>query len=211
MTITCRNLRFTYPGGGDPVLDGLDLEIRPGVTLLRGYSGCGKSTLLRLLGGLLKPDAGVIEAPGLPPLGSHEFLRRSCAIVFQELNLLPIASVWRNITLCCKIAGVPPDQGREWLERLGLGRFLDQRVEKLSGGQKQRVAIARAMCKSPALLLLDEPTSGLDDGNTDIILSAITRFAETAETICVIATHDHRVNPVAHELVDFHRFLPVAE
>jgi len=211
MTISCRKLRYTYPGSTDPVLDGFDLEIRPGVTLLRGYSGCGKSTLLRLLGGLLKPDVGEIEAPGLPPPGSREFLRRSCAIVFQELNLLPIASVRRNIELCCKIAGVPAEQGHEWLERLGLGRFLDQRVEKLSGGQKQRVAIARAMCKSPALLLLDEPTSGLDDGNTDIILAAITRFAGQSETICVIATHDHRVNPVAHELVDFHRFLPVAE
>lgn len=211
MTITCRNIRYAYPGGGAPVLDGFDLEIRPGVTLLRGYSGCGKSTLLRLLGGLLVPDAGAVEAPGLPRPGSREFLRRSCAIVFQELNLLPIASVWRNIELSCRIAGVPDDRGREWLDRLGLGKFLDRRVEKLSGGQKQRVAIARAMCKSPALLLLDEPTSGLDDDNTDIILNAIRRFAEDSKSICVIATHDHRVNPVAHELVDFHRFLSLAE
>jgi ABC-type multidrug transport system ATPase subunit len=211
MKLTCRALTYRYPGSDAPVLDSLDLEIVPGITLLRGYSGCGKSTLLRLLGGLLKPTSGTIEAPGFPPPGSRRFLRESCAIVFQELNLLPIASVWRNIALSCRIAGVPLDDGREWLERLGLGGFLGQRVEKLSGGQKQRVAIARAMCKSPPLLLLDEPTSGLDDDNTRIILNATQRFAADTGGICVIASHDHRVNPIANELVDFHRFLSTPE
>jgi ABC-type lipoprotein export system ATPase subunit len=60
-------------------------------------------------------------------------------------------------------------------------------------------------------LLLDEPTSGLDDDNTGIILSAITRFSERPEAICVIATHDHRIDPIAHDLVDFHRILPLAK
>ncbi len=211
MMLACRSLTYRYPGSDTPVLDGLDLEIHPGITLLRGYSGCGKSTLLRLLGGLLRPSAGSIEAAGFPPPGSQRFLRSSCAIVFQELNLLPIASVWRNIALSCRIAGVPLDDGRDWLDRLGLVAFLHQRVEKLSGGQKQRVAIARAMCKSPPLLLLDEPTSGLDDDNTRIILNATTRFADNTGAICVIASHDHRVDPIAHELVDFHRILPAAE
>ena len=132
-------------------------------------------------------------------------------MVFQELNLLPLASVWRNIELSCRIAGVPAEQGREWLALLGMENYASRIVENLSGGQKQRVAIARAMSKSPALLLLDEPTSGLDDDNTGIILSAITRFSKERDAICVIATHDHRIDPIAHDLVDFHRILPVAE
>jgi ABC-type lipoprotein export system ATPase subunit len=211
MNITCHELGYTYPGAKVPVLENFSLAIQPGTTLLKGYSGCGKSTLLRLLGGLIRPSSGKIEAPHLPALGSREFLRKSFAMVFQELNLLPLASVWRNIELSCRIAGVPAEQGREWLERLGMEEFESRVVENLSGGQKQRVALARAMSKSPALLLLDEPTSGLDDDNTGIILSAITRFSEKRDAICVIATHDHRIDPVAHDLVDFHRILPLAK
>lgn len=211
MNITCHELGYTYPGAGIPVLEGLNLVIRPGITLLKGYSGCGKSTLLRLLGGLLEPDTGRIEAPHLPAPGSRDFLRKSFAMVFQELNLLPLASVWRNIELSCRIAGVPAEQGRDWLSLLGMEEYASRKVENLSGGQKQRVAIARAMSKSPALLLLDEPTSGLDDDNTEVILAAIRRFSERGDAICVIATHDHRIDPIAHELVDFHRILPVAQ
>ena len=211
MNIICHQLSYTYPRSKSPVLEKFDLVIRPGITLLKGYSGCGKSTLLRLLGGLLMPDSGHIEAPHLPTPGSRDFLRKSFAMVFQELNLLPLASVWRNIELSCRIAGVSPDEGGEWLRLLGMEAYASRKVETLSGGQKQRVAIARAMSKSPALLLLDEPTSGLDDDNTAVILNAIRRFSSKQDAICVIATHDHRIDPIAHELVDFHRILPVAQ
>ena len=120
MNITCRQLSYTYPGALAPVLDGLDLVISPGITLLKGYSGCGKSTLLRLLGGLLRPDSGMIEAPHLPSLGSRDFLRKSFAMVFQELNLLPLASVWRNIELSCRIAGVSMESTIPWVTWLVL-------------------------------------------------------------------------------------------
>lgn len=211
MKIHCRSLTYRYPGSADNVLDGFELSIDPGITTLKGYSGCGKSTLLRLLGGLIEPTGGSIHCEGISRPGSLEFLRQEFAMVFQELNLLPLASVWRNIELCCKIAGVDEREGREWLERLGMADFSKRPVESLSGGQKQRVAIARAMAKSPKLLLLDEPTSGLDDDNANIILSAIREFSQKREAICVIATHDHRIDPITHELVDFHRLLPMAQ
>lgn len=211
MKIHCRNLTYRYPGSAENVLDAFELHIDSGITILKGYSGCGKSTLLRLLGGLIEPTAGRIISEGMSQPGSLDFLRREFAMVFQELNLLPLASVWRNIELCCKIAGVDEQEGRNWLERLGMTAYSERRVESLSGGQKQRVAIARSMAKSPKLLLLDEPTSGLDDDNTDIILSAIREFSQKREAICVIATHDHRIDPIANELVDFHRLLPVAQ
>ncbi len=211
MKITCESLGYTYPGSSTPVLDGFNLVIGGGATLMKGYSGCGKSTLLRLLGGLLEPSAGRILAPEFPPLGSQKFLRESFSMVFQELNLLPLASVWRNLELSCQIAGVDCRNARLWLERLGMDGFADRRVDTLSGGQKQRVAIARAMAKSPGMLLLDEPTSGLDDENANIILSAISDFSKKRDSICVIASHDHRMDPIAHELVDFHRILSVAE
>jgi ABC-type lipoprotein export system ATPase subunit len=211
MKIDFQKICYAYPGSRDPVLTDVDLTFLPGTTLLKGYSGCGKSTVLRLLGGLLKPTGGGIEASGFAPLGTRQFLRRDFSMVFQELNLLPLASVARNLELSCRIAGVPDSNSREWLGRLGISELAKRPVESLSGGQKQRVAIARAMAKSPRLLLLDEPTSGLDDKNTDLIINAIQSFTEKRDAICVIASHDHRLDPIAHELVDFHRLLSLEE
>ncbi len=178
--------------------------------MLRGYSGCGKSTLLRLAAGLLRPTAGVIQAQGLLEHGSREFFRKELSFVFQDLNLLPLASIERNLRLSSQIAGTPPENARRWLEAVGLWDLRDRQVDRLSGGQRQRVAIARALCKDPKVLFLDEPTSGLDDGNTDIIKTAVREFSRRGNMICVIASHDHRMEEVADELVDFHSILSLA-
>jgi ABC-type lipoprotein export system ATPase subunit len=131
--------------------------------------------------------------------------------VFQDLNLLPLASVERNLLLSSQIAGSPAEDVHKWLRTLGLWELRGRKVERLSGGQCQRVAIARALAKRPKVLILDEPTSGLDDDNTGIIKSAVREFTAGGTTICVIATHDHRMEEIADVLVDFHTFLSVAE
>ena len=211
MKIKCRGLAYSYPGASHNVFANLDLEFLSQITLLRGYSGCGKSTLLRLASGLLQPTAGGIEVEGLLALGSREFFRKDLSFVFQNLNLLPLASVERNIHLASQIAGIPNDSGNKWLEILGLWDLRKRSVEHLSGGQRQRVAVARALAKQPKVLFLDEPTSGLDDANTDIIKNAVKEFTSTGTTICVTATHDSRLEPIADELVDFHTFLSLAQ
>ena len=94
------------------------------------------------------------------------------------------------------------------LDELGLEPLAARRPIELSGGQQQRAAIARALVKRPAVLLLDEPTSGLDDLNTHIIIRQLERYAATGGT-CLIATHDHRLDRLQHERIDFNRFLPV--
>lgn len=207
MKVTCDAISFSYPGGGPLVLEDFSMTFPPAVTLLQGYSGCGKSTLLRLLAGFLSPRRGIIIAEGLLPLGSKGFFRQELSFVFQDLNLLPLASVRRNLMLSQQMASAPLEEIDRWLERLGISRWAEQRVERLSGGQKQRVAVARALAKRPSVLLLDEPTSGLDDENTAIIVDAVREFTRAGEAICVIATHDRRLQPLADELVDFHRFL----
>lgn len=210
MIIKCCNLSFRYPRAEQAVFDGLNMAFPCGVTMLRGYSGCGKSTLLRLAAGLLRPTAGVIETQGLLEHGSREFFRKELSFVFQDLNLLPLASVERNLRLSSQIAGTPPENARRWLEAVGLWDLRDRQVDRLSGGQRQRVAIARALCKDPKVLFLDEPTSGLDDGNTDIIKTAVREFSRRGNMICVIASHDQRMEEVADELVDFHSILSLA-
>lgn len=211
MKIKCRTLGFRYPRAEQSVFEGLDIEFRNQVTLLKGYSGCGKSTLLRLAAGLLKPTAGTIEVEGLLQPGTREFFRKQLSFVFQELNLLPMASVERNLLLSSQIAETPIEHAHKWLKILGLWELRSRPVERLSGGQCQRVAIARALAKQPKVLILDEPTSGLDVDNTNIIKAAVQEFTASGTTICVVATHDSRLEEIADELVDFHSFLSLAE
>jgi ABC-type lipoprotein export system ATPase subunit len=207
MKIKCQRLSYRYPKAKSAVFEDLAIEFRSHVTLLKGYSGCGKSTLLRLAAGLLQPTSGQIEIEGLRRPGSREFFRKELSFVFQNLNLLPLASIERNLQLSSHIAGISNDSSQKWLELLGLWDLRKRSVEQLSGGQRQRVAIARALAKQPKVLFLDEPTSGLDDDNTAIIKNAVREFTSTGATICVTATHDQRLEEIADELVDFHTFL----
>ncbi len=211
MKIECRSLGYRYPRGKESVFTDLNLTFLPQVTLLRGYSGCGKSTLLRIAAGLLKPRSGEIITEGLSRPGSRHFLRKELSFVFQDLNLLPLASVERNLKLSCQIAGAGMENAGKWLGVLGIEKLRNQAVERLSGGQRQRVAIARALSKNPKVLFLDEPTSGLDDDNTNIIKSAVREFTAAGNTICVTATHDHRLEEIADDLVDFHSLLSLAK
>lgn len=210
MRIEIKTLRYAYPRAKTPVFNGLDLVLEPGITLAKGFSGCGKSTLLRLVAGLIKPDSGRIVATSPHRVGSPAFLRYEIGFVFQQLNLLPLASVRRNIHLAVEMAGRDASEVDEWIDLLGLTKYADQKPMKLSGGQQQRASIARALAKRPPILLLDEPTSGLDDLNTMVISKAI-RSALAPDSVCLIATHDKRLDPIADEILDFNTFLPVEE
>lgn len=189
---------------------GLDLKLNPGITLAKGFSGCGKSTLLRLIAGLLSPDGGTISTDSRHQVGSPRYLRFEIGFVFQQLNLLPLASVERNIRLAVEMAGRDLSNVHYWIELLGLAKYAKSKPSKLSGGQQQRASIARALAKKPSILLLDEPTSGLDDLNTTVISKAI-RSALAPGSVCLIATHDKRLDPIADEILDFNTFLPVEE
>jgi ABC-type lipoprotein export system ATPase subunit len=212
MNLEFRNVSYHYPGNNSLVFDGFHENFSEGISLLKGYSGCGKSTLLRLASGLLFPSGGHIYAD-FPEMsgsfGSSLFLRREVGFVFQQLNLLPLASVYRNISLAAQLAGRSPEEALPWLERLGIAELADKKPCRLSGGQQQRAALARALAKQPRLLLLDEPTSGLDDENTEII-KLVLQNDLPKNLICIIATHDSRLLSLSNDILDFNTRIPVA-
>ncbi|MDB6068798.1 MAG: transporter related [Pedosphaera sp.] len=210
--LRCCDVFFRYRPDGPWIIEKFRGTFKPGVTLVKGASGCGKSTLLRLLAGFLRPQSGGIFTPFVSAPTDHAFQRQALGFVFQQLNLLPLATVRRNLALAGSLAGLSSQQieinSDRWLRLLGLETYASRLPQSLSGGQQQRAAIARALVKDPAVLLLDEPTSGLDDLNTRVITRALEQFV-IGNRICVVSSHDPRLEHLAHEVLDFNRFLPL--
>ncbi|NIC06200.1 ABC transporter ATP-binding protein [Billgrantia bachuensis] len=130
-----------------------------------GPSGCGKTTLLNIVSGFLTPSEGQVIIGG-EPMAGVPVNRRPTAMIFQNLALFPLMTVFENIEFGLEVRGVDKRKRREVSERLlalvALEGSGPKRVTELSGGQKQRVAIARALAVEPRVLLLDEPLSALD-------------------------------------------------
>ena len=210
--LDCEGIYYRYGKKLDWVLTDFSHSFVPGVHLIKGYSGCGKSTLLRILGGYLSPERGAVNVKGYSK-PSRKFQREALGFVFQQLNLLPLASVERNLHLAGALAGVSEKKRKhnveQYLRELGLEGFYKRLPGTMSGGQQQRATIARALIKEPEVLLLDEPTSGLDDLNTKVIIKVLEKFIKEGNRVAVICTHDQRLDDIADEVLDFNKFLPV--
>ncbi len=191
-------------------LKDVSLEIGNGKkVVIIGPSGSGKSTLIRCINGLEKPTSGKITVDGLKATAPKADMRRLChdvAMVFQNFNLYPHKTVLENVTLApIKVLKIPRDKavenGKLYLERVGLSDKLDTYPAKLSGGQQQRVAIARALNMNPKIILFDEPTSALDPEMIGEVADVIADLAKGNKTL-VIVTHEMGLaREVADELV----------
>ena len=130
-----------------------------------GPSGCGKTTLLRAVSGFLEPSEGVVRIGGRDMAGIGPN-KRPTALIFQNLALFPLMTVWENIAFSLEVRGVGRAERRrradELLDLIALPDQGEKMCHELSGGQRQRVAIARALAAEPDVLLLDEPLSALD-------------------------------------------------
>jgi putative ABC transport system ATP-binding protein len=194
----------TYDAGELAVqaLSGIDLDVEKGqMVAIIGPSGSGKSTLMHILGCLDAPSAGsyVLDGQDVSALSGFQLAgvrNRKIGFVFQTFNLLPKASLLRNVELPMLYAGLGSAERRERaqaaLERVGLGERRKHRPSELSGGQRQRAAIARALVMEPTLVLADEPTGNLDSRTGDEILGIFHQLHARGETI-VVVTHDPRI------------------
>jgi putative ABC transport system ATP-binding protein len=208
-----RDLVVEYASGGYAVrpIDGLDLDVPAGnLAILLGPSGCGKTTLLSCLGGILSPTAGRIsfgdvEITGLDGRAMSQYRRHTVGIVFQAFNLVPSLTGLENVMVPLRAAGVPRARARaraeELLARVGLQDRMTHKPGDLSGGQQQRVAVARALALDPPLLLADEPTAHLDFIQVEEVLRLVRELASD-ERVVVVATHDHRMLPLADKVVE---------
>jgi ATP-binding cassette subfamily C protein CydC len=200
MTLALRELRFTYPETGSPVLQGVNLTLPPGGKLaLIGPSGSGKTTLLQLLLKFRTPDSGSITLGGIPYASLCGEALRSRMAVATQYNHLFNASIRDNLLLAnpeadqaaleaaCRLAMIDdfiaaqPEGYETCVGELGL---------RLSGGQVRRLAIARALLKEAPILILDEPTEGLDPHTEQTMMEQILRWSEGRSLLLVT----HRVS-----------------
>ena len=196
--IALEGVAFAYPGG-PRVLDGIDLDVKPGeFVAIVGPSGSGKSTLLRLLLGFERPTEGAVRYDGRDLVAIDvPWLRRRMGTVLQGGKLWA-GDLYTNIAGAssasldaawdaARRAGLAAD-----IEAMPMGMYtvVGEGVSTLSGGQRQRVLIARALVGAPRILLLDEATSALDNVSQKAVLESL---AALAATRIVIA---HRLDTV---------------
>jgi NitT/TauT family transport system ATP-binding protein len=150
--------------GGVRALDGVSFDVPMGeLTSIIGPSGCGKTTTLKIIAGLVRATSGLVEVNGRPVTAPGP----DRAFVFQDFALMPWASVLRNAAFGLELRGVPRKEreqvAREYVDKVGLGRFADSYPHQLSGGMRQRVGLARALAVDADILLMDEPFASVDE------------------------------------------------
>jgi phospholipid/cholesterol/gamma-HCH transport system ATP-binding protein len=191
-------LRKSY--NGMLVLDGIDLHVRKGETLvILGGSGSGKSTLLRCVVGLERPDAGQVRIQGVDLFDAEPetlaALRRRMGMAFQAGALFGSMTVAENIELpLVEFTQLPPTTrrivARIKLGMVGLEDAMDKLPSELSGGMRKRAALARALALDPEILFFDEPSAGLDPVTASGLDQLLIKLKEAFGVTLVVVTHE---------------------
>ena len=183
---------------------GATLEVIPGeIHALVGENGAGKSTLMRILGGLMKPDAGRVEVNGRDVTGwsTSEAIAAGVGIVHQHFMLVPTLTVAENLVLGCepKTRGVVLDYPRAagdvraLSNETGLVIAPERLISDLSVGEAQRVEILKVLFRGAKLLVLDEPTAVLSPPEVRELWTVLRRLRDKGDTIVLIT---HRLDEV---------------
>ena len=189
-----------FQRGDRVVFDGLSLTVPRGkITAIMGPSGSGKTTLLRIIGGQVKPDAGVVRVAGknVGDLGRAELfeLREGIGMLFQSSALFTDLTAFENVAFPLREhTDLPEDTIRDLvlmkLNAVGLRGARDLLPSQLSGGMARRVALARAIALDPQLLMYDEPFTGQDPIAMGVLVSLIQKLNGALNATSLLVSHD---------------------
>ncbi len=198
------NLNFSFEENYLAISANLSLESNK-IYAIIGPSGAGKSTFLNLISGFSEISSGSIlwneqEISDLPPS------KRNISILFQDNNLFPHLSVWRNLALAVspwpKISNDDEAKLHSVISEVGIRGLENRKPSQLSGGQQSRVALARVLLQKNKILLLDEPFAALGPSLKDQMLELIEKIARNRGLLVLMVTHDPAdANKIASETI----------
>jgi putative ABC transport system ATP-binding protein len=203
---------YDTPAGVFPVLKDVNLTIDEGdYVAIMGPSGSGKSTFMNILGCLDRPTKGEykLDNHSVKSLDRNDLAKlrnKTIGFVFQGFNLLVRSSLLDNVSLPLVYASdsksLRDEKSKKFLEKVGLGKYLNSKPNQISGGQQQRVAIARALVNQPRIILADEPTGNLDSKTSEEIMALFDSLNKEGITI-IIVTHENDIADHASRQVRF--------
>ncbi|HET7497970.1 MAG TPA: ABC transporter ATP-binding protein [Candidatus Eisenbacteria bacterium] len=189
--LSTRGLVKVYPG---PVtaLNGVDLDVPPGMFGLLGPNGAGKSTFMKILAGLLEPTSGTATLDGIDIVKDPDSVSPRLGYLPQEFGFYPHLTGEAMLGHLLDLKGVSAPQGKkklvaELLDRVNLSFAARRAVKGYSGGMRQRLGIAQAIAGNPRLIIVDEPTAGLDPEERLRFYHLLSELA--ADRIVLLSTH----------------------
>ncbi len=200
-TVVVSGLRKRF--GGQTVLRGLDLTIRPGrITAVVGPNAAGKTTLIKSILGLVRVDrdGGTVEVDGIRVNGGPEY-RERIGYMPQAARFPEHLTGREIIRLLIELRERTTGLDRELLERFQLEASLDKPVRTLSGGTRQKLNAVVAHLFRPSLLILDEPTAGLDPVAAGILKDKVLRAPAEGTTVLLTSHIMSEVEELAQDLV----------
>jgi len=213
--IECKNITKTYKSGEieTHALKNASFKINDGeFVAIMGPSGSGKSTLMHIIGCLDTPTSGeyLLDDKDVSKLSDDELAdirMQKIGFVFQSFNLLPRATVLRNVTLPLVYAGASIENREASAKEALRGaafpeEFWNHYSNQLSGGMMQRVAIARALVNNPTLVLADEPTGNLDTKTGEMVLDTFQRLHQERGRTIILITHEPYVAEHAERIIN---------
>ncbi len=212
--IECKNITKIYKTGEveAKILKGISLSVKDGeFVAIIGPSGSGKSTLMNILGMLDTPSAGdyFLDGKNAAKYSDDELAdirKDKIGFVFQSFNLLPRATVLRNVCLPLVYAGIEKGEREKRAQAALALAGLDKKYHRhytnqLSGGQMQRVAIARALANNPSIILADEPTGNLDTKTGEIVMETFQELNRRQGHTIILITHERDIAEYADRVI----------
>lgn len=164
-----------------------------------GHSGSGKTTLLNIIGGLTKPDSGIVKMDGIDLWSMNDnalsaFRNRKIGFTFQFASLVPTLNALENVLFPLSFSALDVNtfchDAVRFLDMVGLIDKLDAYPSQLSGGQQRRVAIARAFISNPEIIFADEPTGDLDEETETDMMELFKEMNRKMGITIVLVTHN---------------------
>lgn len=190
-TLKIRDLHKTY-SGDVRALQGIELDIEPGMFGLLGPNGAGKSTLMRTIATLQEPDRGSIHLGDIDVLANKDAVRRVLGYLPQDFGVYPSVDAVTLLTHFAMLKGITAPKDRKavveaLLNRVNLWQHRKKKLGGYSGGMRQRFGIAQALLGDPRLIIVDEPTAGLDPEERTRFLNLLSEIGE--QVVVLLSTH----------------------